>query len=217
MTLERNGAVEVFTSTKPSLDVAPETHVRTVLVDRRVTRAWCEALRPSRQTDDTARKLVSAYEATVRADETFFRRRLDLTSFTECHLCNQILYGRPTREPSRVSQNPFHSLTRFQDDPRFLEDLAAVRASGVPIWLVYLPIEIEMRNGRNVLSPQQEVLLASAKEVVDRYIELTPASPMGGAALPLTHMPDDGHPSHAGLEYYAEELYRRIMPLDRPK
>ena len=43
------------------------------------------------------------------------------------------------------------------------------------------------------------------------YIDLSPDAPMGDAATRLTLLPEDSHPSHAGLQYYAEEAYRRAQ------
>jgi hypothetical protein len=215
MTLERNGAVEVFTSTQPSLDIAPETHARTVFVDRRVTRSWCEALRASGRTDDTATRIELAFDATRRTDKAFFGHKIDVFSLRDCFLCDRIRHGELVRETVRRKRT--HSLMRFQDDPGFAENLAAIRASGMPIWLVYLPVESELRNARKRLSQQDESLLESLKGAVDRYIELTPETPMGDAAVAFTLLPDDTHPSHAGLEYYAYEMYRRIVLLDHQR
>jgi len=43
-----------------------------------------------------------------------------------------------------------------------------------------------------------------------RQIDLMPADPMGDTATALTLHPGDNHPSQAGMEYYAREMYRRM-------
>lgn len=72
MTLKRNDTSEVFTSTVPSLKVSPETHVPTAFIDPRVTKAWCEALRVSKQSDETANNIDRAFGIKWYEDETFF-------------------------------------------------------------------------------------------------------------------------------------------------
>jgi len=91
-----------------------------------------------------------------------------------------------------------------------LQDLALIRASGVPIWLIYLPYEPELRSARKKMNTREQVLFESLKQSVNRFIDLTPEKPMGDAATALTLLPEDGHPSHAGLRYYATEAYQRM-------
>jgi len=210
MTFRTNGTIEVFTSTVPSLIISPETHVRTGFIDPRMTRAWCDGSRVAGQLDDTAKMLELAFNRTWRADETFFRPRVRWLSLTDCYLCNRILAGYPIRGIRRPNQNPAHTLNRFQDDPHFLQDFALIRASGVPIWLIYLPYEPELRSAHKQMTSREQLLFESLKQSVDRFIDLTPEKPMGDAAMPLTLLPDDPHPSHAGLKYYAAEAYKRM-------
>ncbi len=210
MTFRRNGTVEIFTSTVPSLDISPETHVRAGFIDPRMTRAWCDASRASGEFDETAKMLELAFERMWRTDEAFLRPRVRWLSVTDCYLCNRILTGYPIRGITRPVKNPAHTLNRFHEDSRFLQDLALIRASGVPIWLIYLPYEPELRSARKKMNTREQVLFESLKQSVNRFIDLTPEKPMGDAATALTLLPEDGHPSHAGLRYYATEAYQRM-------
>ena len=217
MTLERNGTEEVFQSTTPSLKIARETHVRAFYIDHRVTRTWCDALRLSGKSDGLAKEIILETNKLRRADEKLWRKPVNLFSLTQCNICDRIRYGQPINAISRLNVQSAQSLMRFQDDPRFVEDLAAIRATGVPIWLVYLPYEPELRIGNRKMTPQELSLWESLKGAVDRTIDLTPETPMGGAAAALTMLPEDYHPSRAGLDYYAHELYRRLFPPDQMK
>lgn len=210
MTLERNGGHEIFVSTVPSHEVAPQTHVRAALVDPRVTQSWCETLRASGRGDEIARSISASFDTIRRSDERIFRPKMSYFDVTTCYLCNRIRYGRPTKETPANRYNPAHGLMRFQDDPRFLDSLTAIRSSGIPIWLVYLPYEPELRTGRKEFSPQERSLWQSLESVSDRVVDLTPQRSMGDAALSLTMQPEDYHPSRAGIEYYAHELARQI-------
>jgi hypothetical protein len=209
MTRERNGRTEVFTSTEPSTDVRPETHVRTLFVDANVTRSWCEKARAFGRPDPTTKRIEAAFAATLREDEEALRRPIDLLSLTDCHICNALLRVSRSREAS-FGATQAHTLLRFQDDLRFRQNVAVIRESGVPIWLVYLPYLPELQTAQKKLTPQEDSLLASLGEAVDRQIDLTPADPMGDTATALTLHPGDLHPSHAGMEYYAREIYRRM-------
>jgi hypothetical protein len=91
-----------------------------------------------------------------------------------------------------------------------LQDLALIRAAGVPIWLIYLPYEPELRSGQKKLTPREQVLVESLKQSTDRFVDLTPEKPMGEPAAAFTLLPEDAHPSQAGLQYYAGEAYRQL-------
>jgi hypothetical protein len=213
MTLVRDGVTNVFTSAIPSVDVKPESHVRTTFIDSRATRTWCEASAASRNADQTAHDIVQSFDATRRADEAFFGHRLRLFSLTDCYLCNLVLYGEPLKSITPISVNPLHTLTRFDDDPQFVRAASTIRDSGVPIWLVYVPYAPELSRGQKVLTKQQYLLLENLKTHADRYIDLTPVWPMGDSVLPLTMLPVDVHPSYAGLQYYATTLHQALIDL----
>ena len=212
MTFRKNDRVEVFTSTEPSLKISPETHVRTTFIDPHVTRAWCDASRAASRPDETGKELELAFSRTWRADEAFFRPSVNWLSVTDCYLCNRIVAGFPKRGIERGAVRS-HTLNRFQDDTRFVGDLALLRASGVPIWLVYLPYLPELISAKKKMTPREQVLFESLKQSVDRFVDLTPEKPMGDAATALTLLPDDIHPSYAGLQYYAGEAYQRLGAL----
>ena len=213
MTRVTNGVTEVFTSATPSLDVQPESHVRTTFVDKRATQSWCEAAAASGKADQTARDLVQAFDATRRADEAFFGHRLRLFSVTDCYLCNLLFYGGPLRSVTPISVNPSLTLTRFDEDDQFVRAVSQIRASGIPIWLVYLPYAPELSRGSKLVTAQQYSLLENLKTHADRFIDLTPLWPMGDGMVPLTMLPVDMHPSYAGLEYYADTLHRALIDL----
>lgn len=214
MTRERSGRTEVFTSSVPSLDVQPETHVRTAFIDHRVNEAWCNDGLASGKADQTGHDIEQAFDETRRADEAFFGHRVRLYSVTDCYLCNLVRYGTPLRPIAQIGTNPPHKWRSFGDDARFTSAAAVIRASGVPIWIVYLPYHPELRDGQKKLTEQEHSLLDSLKGYADQFIDLTPATPMGDAAIPLTKLPMDAHPSYAGLEYYAKALFGRLKALN---
>lgn len=215
MTRERNGKTEVFTSSVPSLDVQPETHVRTAFIDHRVNEAWCEAGLASGKADQTGRDIERAFDEMRREDEAFFGRLVRILSATDCYLCNLARYGTPLKAVAQISTNPAHRLTSFDDDAQFSAAAAAIRASGIPLWVVYLPYYPEIREGRQKLTEQERALLDSLRKHADRYIDLTPTSSMSDEVLiPLTMLPVDAHPSFAGLEYYAKLLFTRFKDLN---
>jgi hypothetical protein len=208
LTREDNGTVEVFTSTIPSLEVRPETHIRSAFISRNVSRRWCDDTLASGRTEETTKLIEMDFAAVRRKDETIYRRPVRLFSLSDCYLCDRLFSS--TRRHTLVNTNPSHDLTRFQDDHRFVENLIAIRGAAIPIWLVYLPWEPELKSGHKKLTAQEQSLLYSLVMAVDRLIDLTPATPMGDSARAMTLLPEDSHPSRAGLEYYAAQL-RRVM------
>jgi hypothetical protein len=205
MTIVRNNKQEVFVSTRPSFDIEPVTHARAVFIYSSADRSWCEAARASGHSDATSKDIVHAFGAMRSHDEALFRPAIQILSIAHCYLCDLL-----RRSPNvRAAQSPAHDLDRFQDDAQFRDDLTEIRKSGVPIWLVYLPYLPELSAARKQMKAREQKLFASLTTEVDRVIDLTPNAPMGDLAIPLTMLPDDPHPSRAGLEYYANELFRR--------
>jgi hypothetical protein len=210
MTIIRGNSQEVFTSIKPSLEINPKTHVRTTLINPRATQSWCEASRASGKENDVSRDIVQAFQTTKRQDESRgLKAPIQILSMTHCYLCNRILYEDPLHGIAPIASHAEHALNRFQGDPQFVSDIVGIRNSGIPIWLVYLPDYAELTSARKKMSPREQELFDSLTTEVDRVIDLTPDAPLGDSATALTMMPYDIHPSHLGLEYYANELLSR--------
>jgi hypothetical protein len=202
MTIIRGNSQEVFTSIKPSLEVNPKTHVRTTLINPRATQSWCEASRTSGKENDVSRDIVQALLATKIQDESRgLKAPIQILSMTHCYLCNRILYEDPLHGIAPIATHAEHTLNRFQGDLQFV--------CGIPIWLVYLPDYAELTSARRKMTPREQELFDSLTTEADRVIDLTPDAPLGDSATALTMMPYDIHPSHLGLEYYANELLNR--------
>jgi hypothetical protein len=210
MTIIRGNSQEVFTSINPSLEINPKTHVRTTLINPRATRSWCEASRASGKENDESREIVQALLSTKKQDESRgLKAPIQILSTTHCYLCDRILYEDPLHGIAPIASHAEHTLNRFQDDPQFVSDIIGIRNSGIPIWLVYLPDYPELVSAHKKLSPRQQELFDSLTTEVDRVIDLTPDAPLGDSATALSMMPYDIHPSHLGLEYWANELLSR--------
>jgi hypothetical protein len=210
MTIIRGNSQEVFTSIQPSLEIDPKTHVRTTLINPGATRSWCEASRASGKEDDVSREIVQGLLTTKRQDESRgLKAPIGILSMTHCYLCNRILYQDPLHGIAPIATRAEHTLNRFQGDPQFVSDIVGIRKSGTPIWLVYLPDYVELTSARKQMTPREQKLFDSLTTEVDRVIDLTPDAPLGDSATSLTMMPYDIHPSHLGLEYYANELLSR--------
>src|SRR5262249_223146 len=138
MTSESTNSQEVFSSSVPSLEIKPTTHIRTTLINGRVTRSWCERSRASGKENDTSKEIIQALLDTKLQDE---RRGLKLTinvlGVTHCYMCNRILYADALHGIVRTTGHTFHNFSRFQDDPQFISDVLEIRKAGIPIWLVY--------------------------------------------------------------------------------
>jgi hypothetical protein len=120
---------------------------------------------------------------------------------THCYLCNRILYEDPLHGIAPIATHAEHTLNRFQGDLQFV--------CGITIWLVYLPDYAELTSARRKMTPREQELFDSLTTEADRVIDLTPDAPLGDSATALTMMPYDIHPSHLGLENYANELLSR--------
>ena len=207
------GHPEVYVSFERDLQEVPDSYARAALVNTAVTRAWCEELARSKKPGDVLLAEVHAqYQRAKRQDEMFAGARVRLWSLRDCYGCNTLAGGNPFPPPRGRVQSDGVSITRFSDDQGFNASLRVVREAGVPIWLVYVPWEPELRVGARTLDQKELPLFDDLQKHVDDFIDLTPARPLGEAATALTLLPVDAHPSMAGLTYYAETLAPLLVP-----
>lgn len=208
-----SGHPEMFFSLNPDLVERPETYARGALTNPKITRKWCEDLRAAKNAGDALlNEAIAQYRQAKIRDDMFTGKRVDPFSLSICYVCNKIRFKTPYRPAAGRLQSDGMALDLYSQDPEFMRNIAAIRATGVPLWLVYLPWEPELRAGEKVLNPRETSLLRDLTARVDRTYDLTPGSPLGEAAVPLTLLPIDAHPSMEGLRYYVDRIAPQILP-----
>ena len=205
---------EVFYSFDPRLIESPETYNRAALINPKVTTRWCEELKVSgNRNDATLIELTAQYKSALAHDQIFDGKRVDLFSVTNCYFCNTLKWGTPYRRGGLgIRSSGGINFDKYSTDPAFTKGMETIKNAGIPVWLVYLPWEPELRNGKKELKPQEDKLLKELESYSDRFFDLTPTQPLGEKATALTLLPEDKHPSLDGLRYYGAKGARQIYP-----
>lgn len=202
---------ELFHAIAPSLNLDPSTHSRAAMFQHNLTRTWCESMLIDRDISaPLLTKIIDEHRRLWRADKIYFGQSVDLTSILTCYVCNKITTGDPLMDLKGEGLKSGRGLKPYHDDPRFAKSLKRLQSYGSPIWLVYLPYEPEWRTGQLALNEGEKLLLEEIKQVADRFFNLIPKTPMGDNAIAMTMLPEDGHPSEAGLVYYADTFFPLI-------
>lgn len=204
---------ELYFSLTRSLVKRPETYARAALINPKISQEWCEKVRASKNSDDALlNETIAQYRRAKIRDDMFNGKRVDLFSFSMCYICNKLRFKAPYHPAAGRVQSDGMKLDQYSQDPEFMRSLSTIRASGIPLWLVYLPYEPELRTGSKELDEREKSLLKDLESRVDRTFDLTPAQPLGNAATALTLLPADRHPSMEGLRYYVDQLAPRVLP-----
>ncbi len=181
------------------------------LIHTGITREWCISMEVAPNADDPVLKELRSQFVRIRKDYVL---PLDCATLSRSYILDRILHGdvfysltKKARPDFRV---PFRS---FAEDPRFIANVAALNAAGVPYELVHLPTHPELEKGSYVLTLQQRALLRSLekfgrREVVD-LMQSRHRVEVGFEELFL--LPYDHHPSAAGLEFYAQVVADAIV------
>ena len=199
--------VDVFTSTTPSLQIdKPETYSRTTLVDPRATRKWAEKTRAHKDRNDPVlRSLLDTY---LREKNNYYITRFDPLSRRELYVWEWLTHSR--LRPGGTANSEF-TFDNFAADDRFMEGVAKLKQSRIPIYLVHLPYFPDLESGEYTMSDQDSRLLSSLKIITGfPLVKLLPAAPMGPDAKKMILSLDDAHPSLPGLEYYAQSIAQAL-------
>jgi len=185
------------------LSVSSDSH----LVHPSANQEWCRRNLGTQSPDDTLNDILNQYQ-TVK--HTIYGKNSDkmLFSFTDMYFFKRLRYGQPLPGRGRVGI-PRMDLVDFGNDERFVRDIQILKTTKVPLVLVHLPQSGTLKAGELDLNEQERALLNSlelltGEQVTYLHEEATSAEVPDRIDL----LPFDPHPNFAGLQMYAELVYR---------
>jgi hypothetical protein len=199
----------------PSWDVATDAF----LIEPDATAEWCRRLLESRERGDPVVRRLE--ERLVEG-----RRRSSVLaspwSLTQSFAFDMIVHGEPlhsTYSRTGPTQMPRHELERFDADPQAVARLEAIRATGVPIFVIHFASSGELEQGLELggsgrILPRRAGLMDSLGDLTGQavhrtmdYLDLSPEAREDLSA----YYTRDGHPSLLGHELYAGVVAEALL------
>jgi hypothetical protein len=223
----RPGFFRMYQSLDPTEE--PEKNRRIVVpmaISSRVTPQWCEGMQGAvaagnlerLRTDALVRDLIGEYNAMVR-ERDVPAYAIDLTTLSASFIYNRIVHGNVFHGMKAFEDKPIYGpleLGSFAEDPRFVEEMAYVRASGIPFKLIHVPMLNEMESGKpyEFWDPRGATLLESFETAAgQRSVDLRDYYAPELKANPRAYIASeqDWHPNEPGIREMAEALARLLM------
>ncbi len=183
------------------------------LIDDRITASWAQERLKLGDCDKLLRSLVKKYRRLRRRTSA---RAINLLSARRLYSWDHMFFSTPfidIRLSPRVHWPKDGFISNYENDHKFVEAVAQIKASGAQIWPVYLPDSDELVKGEIIANPQESVLLKSLQKIVGRpVIVLKPMTTVDRALVAEKYQryPHDGPPSAWAQELLADALVREI-------
>ncbi|MEO8167750.1 MAG: SGNH/GDSL hydrolase family protein [bacterium] len=128
-------------------------------------------------------------------------------------LYNRIRFGDPYFPVRKVPRNPSVGFQRFEEDKVFMEDVKNLLSSNTPVVFIMLPGYEDMKAGKILFSEQEQRLYENLTSIlpVKIYNLLERAEFPRNSIDSFFLMPEDGHPSKRGAEWFTKEIVKAIQ------
>lgn len=204
-------AQRVVTTPDPVRAPAEDRSADTYLIMASATYEWCLKTLKAKEPDDVLRRLIGKHRRLLaRFGE--YPLAANVWDLDHLYLYDRLVRGNPfwtvdRRVPAGV--NPRTDLQRYADDPRFMEDLAKIKTSGVKWMLFHLAFYPEIKANREYITSRQEtVLIESLEQATGKKVLRTTDFVKMPVEQPerLNVSTDNFHPSLWGMEFYANAV-----------
>ncbi len=206
------GQPRVLTSSVPAEDADPTTCVDMGIYDSGITPDWCDAVIATGGAGDELASSLNRRHAKLLKEN---RLPINYLSITTSFLYNRLAHNDPFFAFQQKRPNPRFAFSDFGNDAKFVENVAAIADRKIPLLLIHLPQYEELSGGRYITTQQQRELLQSLQRHTGRdVVELLQQRPGDSPVESLFRLPHDRHPSQAGMEFYAEAIFRVLLDRD---
>jgi hypothetical protein len=199
-----NGQERLLVTIGPSADPDMRLAEDVTMINSSVNMQWCHAIVDSASRTDSV--LIGLYAQFMSLAEDNYRA--SLSSLTTSFLFNRIVYRDPFHSIRKPSHNPRVDFQDFAADSSFVGDINSLKNQQIPILIIALPTNEDLKAGRYILSPQQEKLLESLQNLAgQRMVSLfNSLDDFGGNSESLFLLPYDFHPSKRGARVFAKAI-----------
>jgi hypothetical protein len=226
------GFFRMYQTLDPDDKLTPgRAFLNTIAITDQASKEWCDGLAASIASGNTeaARQnpvvvgLINEYNAMTR-EQMVPKIAVSFLTLDQSYVYNALRYRNPYRdvqiyEPKSIFAPA--SIDSYGDDPRFLEDLAAIKASGIPFLLVHVPTLMEYKAQKGMLFGLSGVPEKRERSLIQSLEALTGKSLIN---LPDYYDPDDladpvqlvsseqdSHPSPKGVRAIADALLKLLI------
>lgn len=206
----------VVTTLDPVKSPRDDRATDTYLLWASATYEWCQKMLKAKEPDDVLRRLIEKHRKLIsRSGE--YPLAASVWSPDHLFLLDRLLKGNPFWNVERrvpVGTNPRTGFQRYSDDPRFMENLAKIKASGVEWVLFHLAFYPEIKQNREyTLNRQETGLLESLEKGTGKQVLRTTDFVKMPVEQPerINASPDDYHPSLWGRRFYAEAVAEALF------
>jgi hypothetical protein len=206
-----NGDQRLLVTIEPSADPDMRLAEDATMINSSVSMQWCRAAVDSASRTDSI--FVGLYAQFMKLAEDNYRS--SLSSLTTSFLFNRIVYRDPFHSVRKPSHNPRTNLLDFAADSSFVEDINSLRNQQIPILMVALPTNQDLKAGKYLLSHQQEELLESLQNLTGQSVVglLNSLDGLKGTSESLFLLPYDFHPSKKGAQVFAKAISHVVTDL----
>lgn len=224
------GAYRMYQSLAATAEVVPQHAILApMVISDKVTSAWCDSLEKIRdgsgdksalRTDSTVVELVRDYNG-VQRDQEARDIVVDFLTLRASFVYTWLRWGDPFHGMQVYRPKTIWapiSASSYAEDRQFVETVAALRSSGIPLRLLHLPSLADLQQpgtiveGVSGLQPGQErALIQSLEQIFDQeYVPLSRyyASEILEKPMDLVESKQDWHPNQKGTEAMAQAFLR---------
>ncbi len=224
------GLWRMYQSLAPTDEITPQrTILNLQVVSTKVTQDWCERLERIRtgsgdktelRTDPVVVEFIKEYNA-IRRDQNTPDIAVDYLSPRVSYVWNKLrrgdaYYGIQVFRPQTIYA-PL-AIDSYAEDRQFVEAIAEIKKSGVPVRLVHLPALPDLKKPGTVVygvssipAEREKSLIHSLEQLTgEKYVPLTDyyLPEELAAPLELVESEDNSHPNEKGTRVMAEAFMR---------
>jgi lysophospholipase L1-like esterase len=204
-----DGELRVLTVPEATPQADPVNSYETFVLHPEATLEWCQSMSYKGHLDRIGKEIVDKYRR--------FRRPNVLASFSVFTLTHSYLYARimhgnaffSTELKAGQRWSPHFIFDNYADDARMMENIRWIKENGIPYLLIHLPIYPEVKaNKEFIVDRQEQHLLESLNFITGHdiyrlldYVQIPVEQPER-----MNVTPDNYHPSHWGMEFYARAI-----------
>jgi hypothetical protein len=195
----RGGPAIAYTSYDPEFRLRTGEYIRTIQVDPKAD----GTVTP--KDVDVIQGITERYQLAATKED-----RVGMTLLSSHSLIvNNMLYKLFRTNIS--AQKYYIDIDDYMKDPQFVDDIAALKQSGIPIFLVLLPRIEALQAGHHLFVEQEQALLDNLVRITGfPLIDVMACGPLPQNPEGLFLLPYDMHPNAKGLRYYADTVARAL-------
>ena len=207
--VRRDGVTRWMLSSRPDEFLDYRVATDELLVHPAATREWCLRRLQAGGGPDPVLEQANAQFARIRDEVTAVRIGFRPFAFDRSYLFRRLTRGFPFEQG--LNTVPQVDYSDYREDARTADNLRRLKATGIPLLLVYLPTADELKARECLGDRQSQRLMASLERMAGQPFRRLQAEYTGPVPAKMNLLPYDAHPSRAGLQLYADAVAPLVL------